>query len=531
MIEPAQGALADRMPPEGELPVVFGSGVAGNPMSFLDGDIVQATCEGIVTIDEKQRIVMISPAAQRMFRCSASDALGQNLSIFLPERLRRDHAAHVRRFNRAGTVERPMGERTILMGLRMNGEEFPIEATISRVDMAGAVGSQRFFTALIRDLTEVKALRGEIDALNRRLRTIFEMAPIAVWITDGETIVFANRACATLFGTVGHRELMGRSIYSLMEGASQASVRHAVERALTHDAPASAGVHSIARADGSMREVEIVIAALPDHGRTALQMAITDVTGLSHERRELERSRQELRQLSASLVDAREEERRRIARELHDELGQRLTALHMELSSLKSTQRTVAFGQRIDAMMGMVDETVASVRRIATELRPLMLDDLGLIAAIEWLAQSWAQRMDISVRLDLGEEDPSVSDSMAIALYRMVQEALTNIARHAHATRVSIRMRERSGELELTVHDNGIGFAEKSLQREGSQGLKGMRERAYMLGGQLEIGRSRIGGARIQVRMPLAPKGSLLSTNAAAPATNPSTVISTPPYE
>ncbi len=528
MIEPVLDVFADRTQPERGLPVAAGFGVAPNPMSFLDGDIVQATCEGIVTIDEKQRIVMINPAAERMFRCAAVDVLGQSLSILIPPRLRRGHAAHVRQFKKEGTVERSMGGRTTLMGLRMSGEEFPMEATISRLDMAGAVGSQRFFTALIRDLSEVKALRGEIDALNRRLRSIFEMAPIAVWITDGETIVFANRACSTLFGTVGHRELIGRSIYSLMEGASQASVRHAVDCALTHDAPASAGIHKIARADGSIREVEIVVAALPDHGRTALQMAITDVTGLSHERRELERSRQELRQLSASLVDAREEERRRIARELHDELGQRLTALHMELSSLKSTHRTAGFAKRIDAMMGMVDETVASVRRIATELRPLMLDDLGLIAAIEWLAQSWAQRMDIVVRLDLGEEDPNVSDSMAIALYRMVQEALTNIARHAHATRVSIRMRERAGELVLTVHDNGIGFAQKSLQREGSHGLKGMRERAYMLGGQLEIGRSRIGGARIQVRMPLALKGPPLATTYAVPASIPPTVTTTP---
>ncbi len=512
MNEPALGAFADGMLPASDLLLTPGADGTRGPLSFLDEGIVQATCEAIVTIDEAQRIVMINPTAQRMFRCSASDTLGKNLSVLLPARLRRGHIAHVRKFAKSGTVERLMGDHTTLMGLRMTGEEFPMEAKISRLDMLGALGTQQMFTVLIRDLSEASALHNEIDALNRRLRTVFEMAPIAIWVIDGETIIFANRACATLFGTNGNRELIGRSIYSLIERASQASVRHAVERALAMEGPASAGVQSIAHADGTMREVEIAISALPDHGRTTLQMAITDITGLSHERRELERSRQELRQLSASLVDAREEERRRIARELHDELGQRLTALHMELSSLKSLQKTGVSAKRIDAMMGMVDETVASVRRIATELRPLMLDDLGLNAAIEWLAENWAKRMDISVRLDLGTEDPDVSDSTTIALYRMVQEALTNIARHAHATRVSIRMRQRSSDLELTVHDNGIGFAQKALQREGSHGLKGIRERAYMLGGQLEIGSSRIGGARIRVRVPLAKQATLVAS-------------------
>lgn len=503
-MEPALGALVDRTQPMTGLPVATESGNTRNPITFLNGAAVQPVCDGIVTIDETQRIVMINPAAQRMFRCQASDVLGKNLSIFLPLRLRRDHASHVRTFDKSCTSDRSMGERSTLVGLRMTGEEFPIEATISRVDMIGASGTQRFFTALIRDLSEVNGLRYAIDTLNRRLQTMFEMAPIAIWITDGETIIFANRACATLFGTADNRELIGRSIYTLIEGGSRSSVHNAVQRALANEGPTSAGAQRIARADGTLREVEIMVAALPDQGRAALQMAINDITGLSHERRELERSRQELRQLSSSLVDAREEERRRIARELHDELGQRLTALHMELSSLKSIQQTDMGTQRIDAMMGMVDETVASVRRIATELRPLMLDDLGLIAAIEWLAGSWARRMNINMRLELGDEDPNVSDSTAIALFRMVQEALTNIARHAHATRVSIRMRERSGELELVVHDNGIGFAKKSLQREGSHGLKGMRERAYMLGGQLEVGSSRIGGARVRIRVPLA---------------------------
>jgi signal transduction histidine kinase len=132
-----------------------------------------------------------------------------------------------------------------------------------------------------------------------------------------------------------------------------------------------------------------------------------------------------------------------------------------------------------------------------------MLDDLGLNAAIEWLANGWAARMGVRVRLRLGRTDPDIGDAAAIALYRMVQEALTNIARHARASEVRIDIRPSGGELLLTVQDNGVGFSEGSMFREGSHGLMGIRERAYMLGGELEIGNARGGGGRITVRLPL----------------------------
>jgi two-component system, NarL family, sensor histidine kinase UhpB len=202
-------------------------------------------------------------------------------------------------------------------------------------------------------------------------------------------------------------------------------------------------------------------------------------------------------------VNAREDERRRIARELHDELGQRLTALKMELSSLDSASRPDVRKQRLAAMMDMLDDTVATVRRIATELRPLMLDDLGLNAAIEWLSDGWAARMGVKVTLHMCPADLVAGDAVAIALYRMVQEALTNVARHARATEVSIEIKQIGGELLLTVLDNGVGFEPELMYREGAHGLVGMRERAHMLGGELEIGNSPHGGGRVVVRLPL----------------------------
>ena len=146
----------------------------------------------------------------------------------------------------------------------------------------------------------------------------------------------------------------------------------------------------ILRPDGQARDVEIASAALPDHGRTVVQMVVTDITERQRQLQEHQRHRLELRRLSASVVDAREEERKRIARELHDELGQRLTALKMELASLRPPGAPACDPQRIRSLLEMIDDTVAAVRRIAADLRPLMLDDLGLNAAIESLARDAA---------------------------------------------------------------------------------------------------------------------------------------------
>ena len=479
----------------------------------ISDTVIHATHEAIITVDDEQRIVMTNPAALRMFCTTSAEILGSSLSRLIPAPLRKAHSEHVRSFAAAGTIERSMGERSTVTGLRANGQTFPAAITICQVDVATDAGPRRYFAALVVDLTETQTLHGDLNALGRRMRAIFDLAPVAIWITDTDRITFANHACAQLFGSPTREALVGRSIFELLRPESHASMRAAVDRALAGDDPIPVVRERISQPDGSLRHVEMAVAALPDHGRTALQMVITDITRQSDEHRALELSRRQLRELSAGMVTAREEERRRIARELHDELGQRLTILKMELAARSPRVSGEADGDRTSTMLQMVDETISSVRRIATELRPLMLDDLGLNAAIEWLAQSWAQRMGITVRLQLGPEDPPVDQAGAIALYRMVQEALTNVARHARATRVKISIGREGATLVLKIRDNGMGFGEGAMYTKGSYGLMGIRERAYMLGGTLEVGNVTDGGGRVVVRLPLdRPDGTYPST-------------------
>ena len=197
---------------------------------------------------------------------------------------------------------------------------------------------------------------------------------------------------------------------------------------------------------------------------------------------------------------------------MHDELGQRLTALKIDLANFaaRAPRRgddapVAADDASVAAMQAMLDDTLASVRRIASDLRPLMLDDLGLNAAIGWLARDISQRMGIAVHTKLPVAEPEADPRVATALYRMVQEALTNVARHARATAVDVSLRARGGALTLAVADDGAGLPADALQRAGSFGLLGLQERAQALGGRMKIGPRRGGGTLLVVTLPMTP--------------------------
>jgi PAS domain S-box-containing protein len=465
------------------------------------GSILQAAQEAILMVDEHQRIVAMNPAAERMFCCTTSQVLGQSLERFIPPGQRAGHAARVGEFAASELLQQRMAQHRRITATRMDGGEFPVEITLSRVDMAGDRGVRHYFAALVLDLSEQHHLRDELERFKRRLRSVFELAPVAIWIAENDRVVFANRAAERLFG---HDEpIVGQGVYELLEPGSHDAVRQQVARALAGERNVELVHGSVVRSDGTQREVEIALAALPDHGRTTVQMVVADVTQRRLELAELAQSRESLRRLSTNVVEAREEERRRIARELHDELGQRLTALKMELSTLPGVGTQAARQERVDGLMTMLDDTLASVRRISADLRPMMLDDLGLNAAIEWLARDIARRMGIEITVRLTENDAPVDDRVATAVFRMVQEALTNVARHARATDVTVLLEQHDGELELVVEDNGTGYPKDAMKREGSFGLLGMRERATMLGGHLEFGNAPGSGARLTVRLPL----------------------------
>lgn len=231
---------------------------------------------------------------------------------------------------------------------------------------------------------------------------------------------------------------------------------------------------------------------------------------------ELRESREQLRQLAAKLERVREEERTRIAREIHDELGQALTALKLDLSSLKRLGRLKSSRQqskkatqdalleRLDAMSGLLDQTVQTVRRISTELRPAVLDSLGLAAAIEWQAQDFERRTDIRCVFRSTLEEETIPREVATAAFRILQETLTNVARHAEAGWVAVNLSlEDKALLALDVTDDGKGISKEASSSPKSIGLAGMRERALLLGGNVQVEGRSGQGTTVRLRLPV----------------------------
>lgn len=471
------------------------------PLEMVAG----ASRDAVVLVDAQQHIIAINAAAAQMFGYAPPDMLGRPLSCLIPEGRRAAHDQHVLNFAATQQAERGPMHGVSMQGLRANGQTFPVEMSISRLDLLLDGQGRTCFMAMMCDLSAQHGLRSEVAMLSERVRTVLDLTPVAIWIVDDEQVVYANRAAIHLFGVSDRTQLIGRSIYTLLHASGHVPLRtHLRSASPVKNALPAIVSGTLLRPDGQTREVDIATSALPDHGQTVLQMVIIDVTESQRQAREQSMHRVELRRLAASVVEAREEERRRIARELHDELGQRLTAMKMELSSLrKEVAGREEAGRHIASMLEMVDSTVAALRRIAADLRPLMLDDLGLNAAIEWLARDAARRLDMEVTVHLGTDDPPLAPGADIALYRMVQEALTNVARHANATDVRIELRQNVDELVLTVRDNGQGFPDRSMRQDGRYGLLGIRERAIMLGGRLDLDNPPGGGARITVHLPL----------------------------
>jgi signal transduction histidine kinase len=201
----------------------------------------------------------------------------------------------------------------------------------------------------------------------------------------------------------------------------------------------------------------------------------------------LRKSHEQLRALSVYLQYVREDERIRISRQVHDELGQALTGLKMDLywMSTRLPKKAKAVHEKIKLMSNNIDETIQTVRRISTELRPGILDDLGLVAALEWQAHEFQHRTGIQCRVTSDLQEAILDEDLNTAFFRIFQETLTNIIRHANASRVDVHLKRESGNLVLQVRDNGRGISEAEISNTQSIGLLGMRERAALLGGEV----------------------------------------------
>jgi len=462
--------------------------------------IIRSSMEAIITVDSEQRVVLFNPMAETLFGWPAAEAIGRPLADFIPERFRATHAEHVRRFGVTGVSERQMGsQRLALYALCRDGSEFPIEASISQTVHGGA----KLYTVMLRDITE--RVRAE-ETMQRSLQRVKEsearlagiirssMEAIITVDTDQRVVLF-NPMAETLFGWPAEQAI-GRPLGDFIpERFRAAHAEHIRRFGITGVSERQMGRQRLAlyalRRNGSEFAIEASISQTVDGGGKLYTVMLRDITDRVGAEEALHRSREELQQLSDSILATREEEKRRIARELHDDLGQRLSALKMDLAMLGTD---VGEGRPIDGLLdeiagmnAVIDDTVASVRRIASDLRPALLDELGMLPAIEWLASDFSNRYGLAITVYGADVD--VPEHTAIALFRIVQEALSNVVRHANASSVQIHVGCDDGRVALRIQDNGAGWDMKPHANEPrkSLGLLGIRERSRLLGGTVSV--------------------------------------------
>jgi PAS domain S-box-containing protein len=266
------------------------------------------------------------------------------------------------------------------------------------------------------------------------------------------------------------------------------------------------------RADGEYRWFLVRTAPLRDEqGNVVKWYGVSiDIEDRKRTEEQLKATTQQVRALSARLESAKEQEGIRIARELHDELGGALSSLKWDLEELvESVSDSTNLPQfdhltkRIEAMIELTDTTMNVVRRITSELRPIALDELGLSAAVEWQARQFQERTEITVQCDCDQEGVDLTREQSTAVFRIFQEALTNVLRHAQATTVHIQLHKEIDAIILTISDNGRGITEEEKSGQRTLGLLGMRERAHLIGAKITINGSEGKGTVITVRMPI----------------------------
>jgi two-component system sensor histidine kinase UhpB len=251
--------------------------------------------------------------------------------------------------------------------------------------------------------------------------------------------------------------------------------------------------------------IEFNAIIIEDDGKQLVILSGREPVGRKRMEEKLIQTMEQLRNLSSHLQSVREEERTNIAREIHDELGQVLTVLKIQVTLLSKELRKDQYNlrERMESVARLLEETVESVQRITSELRPGILDELGLVPAIEWQAQEFNNRTNIDVECDLPKEEIIMDQSKATAVFRIFQEALTNIARHANASKIKIVLEQMDGKLKLKITDNGKGITQNQINNTKSLGILGMKERALVFGGTVTIKSTMDIGSVVELGIPL----------------------------
>lgn len=442
----------------------------------------------IVAVDREGIVVLWNPSAERVYGWTTAEAIGTPHPATPPDR--QAEARELRRAVFAGQVF----ERFETVRVTRDGSRFDAVLTVAAV--LAATGSVIAAVSVLHDVSGMQQAQEQLAESSEHLRMMLDQLPALISTLDRDLRFTATRGAP--MNDIG-TNLVGKTLPEI--GAAEGSPPMNAGRA------ALRGESTRYEWRYSGRIFENLAEPLRNrHGEIVgvVNLGI-DVSEQRRAAAELEASRQRLRNLSAAMHEIEEQQRRRIAREVHDELGQPLTALRLELGLLKNElgQRTsTAQAARIATMFDLIDETLAKVREVAMQLRPAVLDDFGFRAAIEHELRTLEQRSGIATSLEMKPPSLELPPDRAAALFRIVQEALTNVARHANARNVSVIVEQLDDVIRLEVSDDGIGMNVRDVNATSALGLLGIRERAYAIGGEAVFESAEGRGTSVIVSIP-----------------------------
>lgn len=353
-----------------------------------------------------------------------------------------------------------------------------------------------------------KAEQGIVES-ERRYHTLAEVSPVGIFHTDaaGSTTYVNPRWCQ--ISGITYEKAMGNGWFEAVHPDDRDMLRRNWEEATRHQ-QVSVSEYRFVRPNGSTAWV--IGQAIPERDADGAIVGYvgttTDITDRKLAEKEMEESSQKLRQLTTHLLNIREEERKRIGREIHDELGQQLTAIKMDISWIakKTDPSQEAFKTKLQNVIALLDGGNQSIRRILNELRPVILDDYGLLEALRWQAQQFTANTHIPVAMTASESDMRIPEEISTCIFRIFQEALTNITRYAKATQVKVSLDIDSDSVLMNIEDNGLGFDTELTKTKKSFGILGMKERVASLNGRFDLSSVPGNGTRISIHIPITQK-------------------------
>ncbi|MCK4328829.1 PAS domain S-box protein [candidate division WOR-3 bacterium] len=458
---------------------------------------MNSSIDGIAIGGHNGRITYVNKEFIKMFGYSEEELIGKEITFIYPE-------SEIPKLKKALNETMEGGWRGVLIGKRKDGKLFPMDISSSRI----AEGEDKIsvIIATHRDISEHVENVKQIQLQRKWLESFVQYSPLGiVKIDNNNKVISCNSVFEKIF-QYRESEIVGKGIDELIAGKEFIKEAQAITRKSTIDGMSSKVITKQRRKDGTWVDVEVFAVPIKIGDKLYGQFGMYyDITNRKKAEEELRGSRKQLRKLAAHLQSVREEERTWIAREIHDELGQTMTALKMNLSWLnnKITKKQKILKEKTKTMLNLIDGTIQNVQRISTELRPGILDDFGLPSAIEWYTEEFQKRTGIQCKVTINPEDIILAKDLSMSIFRIFQETLTNVARHAKATNVRASLRVKDNMLELKVRDNGIGIKKEQISNYNSLGLISMRERVYPWGGDFKIKGIRNKGTTVTLTIPL----------------------------